>query len=140
MTRALPRANFSSPKLVRLLAHGTTRATGAEPKQDFAAKLGQWLHVSHAIDLHAVLDANVISVLIGMYLIYLVAQLLSLGLHKRLFNFAMVSIFRIPCFTDIQGDNKGGLDVIWNFILLFLEIVFLSFNWGVLKMIFKGGF
>ncbi len=67
MSRALPRANFSSPRLVRLLANAAgaiaaAPAASAAPKQDFAARLGQWLRVADAIRLHAVLDGSAAAV------------------------------------------------------------------------------
>ena len=52
MTRALPRTNFNSSRLFRLLAELSVVDDG-ESKQDFAERLGQWLNFADAITLHA---------------------------------------------------------------------------------------
>lgn len=48
------RQNFNSSKLIRFLADLAV-ADGAEVRQDFAERLGQWLEVGDAIDLHSAL-------------------------------------------------------------------------------------
>ncbi|MBS1228837.1 MAG: hypothetical protein H6R17_2114 [Proteobacteria bacterium] len=52
MGRALPRTNFNSSRLFRLLAELAVVDDG-EPKQDFAERLGHWLNFADAITLHA---------------------------------------------------------------------------------------
>jgi len=52
MGRALPRTNFNSSRLLRLLAELSAVDDG-EPKQGFAERLGHWLNFSDAITLHA---------------------------------------------------------------------------------------
>jgi hypothetical protein len=53
MTRALPRTNFHSSKLLRCLAD-LGMVDAAEAGNGFAEKLGDWLHFSDAITLSAV--------------------------------------------------------------------------------------
>lgn len=57
MTRALPRTNFNSSRLIRFLADLDLAAVG-EARQSFAERLGQWLDVNHAITLFSVLNAR----------------------------------------------------------------------------------
>lgn len=71
----------------------------------------------------------VIGVFSGIYGIYLASQIASLIIHKRMFNFWLISIFRFPWFAKIEVDNKFGLDVIWNFILLSFEVFFVILYW-----------
>ena len=52
MGRALPRTNFNSSRLLRLLAELAVVDDG-EPKQNFAERLGHWLNFADAITLHA---------------------------------------------------------------------------------------
>lgn len=52
MSRALPRTNFNTSRLIRFLAD-LSIADPAESKQAFAERLGQWLDFSDAITLHA---------------------------------------------------------------------------------------
>jgi hypothetical protein len=53
MTRALPRANFHSSKLIRCLAD-LAIVDAVEPGNAFAEKLGLWIHFTDAITLSAV--------------------------------------------------------------------------------------
>ncbi len=53
MPRALPRKNFYSPNLIRLLSDLALVET-REPKGAFAEELGLWLNLDDAITLHAV--------------------------------------------------------------------------------------
>lgn len=55
--QAVPRPNFNSSRLVRLLADLVT-VGGAESKQAFAQRLGQWVSFTDAITLHSALDAG----------------------------------------------------------------------------------
>ena len=57
MTKSLPRTNFNSSRLLRLLAH-LSIDDAAESKQAFAERLGQWLDLSDAIALHAAHKAS----------------------------------------------------------------------------------
>jgi hypothetical protein len=59
MTRASPRTNFNSSRLIRFLAD-LSIADAAEPKQEFAERLGQWFDFADAITLHAALNAGVV--------------------------------------------------------------------------------
>ena len=61
MTRDLPRTNFHSSQLIRCLAELDLLA-GAEPANDFADKLGQWMHFTDAIALSSVLDGGMAKV------------------------------------------------------------------------------
>lgn len=58
MTRALPRTNFNSSRLIRLLADLAV-VDDARMPQDFAARLGEWLDVGDAITLSAALNCSV---------------------------------------------------------------------------------
>lgn len=53
MTRALPRTNFHSSKLIRCLAD-LSLADAVDPGNTFAEKLGLWIHFTDAITLSAV--------------------------------------------------------------------------------------
>jgi hypothetical protein len=53
MTRALPRTNFHSSKLIRCLAD-LSLADAVDPGNAFAEKLGLWIHFTDAITLSAV--------------------------------------------------------------------------------------
>ncbi|MBL8473972.1 MAG: DUF3348 domain-containing protein [Rhodocyclaceae bacterium] len=54
MTRASPRPNFNSSKLLRFLAD-LSIADASEPKQSFAERLGEWVDFTDAITLLAAL-------------------------------------------------------------------------------------
>lgn len=56
MTQAAPRTRFNSAGLVRLLAELAV-AEVADPKQDFAARLGEWLDLKDALALYSALHA-----------------------------------------------------------------------------------
>lgn len=58
MTRALPRTNFNSSRLIRLLADLSVVDEAKSP-QDFAERLGEWLDVGDAITLSAALNCSV---------------------------------------------------------------------------------
>lgn len=60
MTQAVPRTNFNSSRLIRLLAD-LSLVDAAESKLDFAERLSQWLDLSDAITLHAVQNAGAAS-------------------------------------------------------------------------------
>lgn len=60
MTQAVPRTNFNSSRLIRLLAE-LSLVDAAESKLDFAERLSQWLDLSDAITLHAVQNAGAAS-------------------------------------------------------------------------------
>lgn len=55
--QAVPRPNFNSSGLVRLLADLAV-VDGVEPEPAFAQRLGQWVSFTDAITLHAALDAG----------------------------------------------------------------------------------
>lgn len=55
--QAVPRPNFNSSRLLRLLAELAV-IDGAESRQAFAQRLGQWVSFTDAITLHAALDAG----------------------------------------------------------------------------------
>ena len=57
MTQALPRTDFNSSGLIRLLA-GLSLVEAAGPRQFPAARLGEWLDVTDAITLHAAQSAG----------------------------------------------------------------------------------
>jgi hypothetical protein len=57
MTRALPRTNFNSSRLIRFLAD-LDSVDAAEPGDAFAERLGLWLEVTDAISLSAALNAG----------------------------------------------------------------------------------
>ncbi len=56
----MPRTNFNSSRLIRLLAE-LSIVDAAESKPDFAERLSQWLDLSDAITLHAVQNASAAS-------------------------------------------------------------------------------
>lgn len=58
MTRALPRTNLNSSRLIRLLADLAV-ADVATPPQDFAERLGEWFDVGDAITLSAAFNCSV---------------------------------------------------------------------------------
>jgi hypothetical protein len=60
MTRALPRANFHSSKLIRCLAD-LAIVDAVEPGNAFAEKLGLWIHFTDAITLSAVHNDSIAS-------------------------------------------------------------------------------
>ena len=60
MTRAVPRTNFHSSQLIRSLADLALVDT-VEPGNEFAEKLGQWIHFADAITLSAVHNDSVAS-------------------------------------------------------------------------------
>jgi hypothetical protein len=60
MTKSLPRTNFHSSGLLRILAD-LFIVEAAESKQVFAERLGQWLDYSDAITLHAAHNAGAAS-------------------------------------------------------------------------------
>lgn len=57
MTRALPRTNFNSSRLIRFLAD-LDSVDAAEPGDAFAERLGLWLEVTDAISLSSALNAR----------------------------------------------------------------------------------
>lgn len=60
MTRAVPRTNFHSSQLIRSLAD-LALVDATEAGNEFAEKLGQWIHFSDAITLSAVHNDSVAS-------------------------------------------------------------------------------
>lgn len=56
MTQAVPRTRFNSAELVRLLAELAV-AEVADPKQDFAARLGEWLDLKDALAVYSALHS-----------------------------------------------------------------------------------
>jgi len=60
MTRAVPRTNFHSSELIRSLAD-LALVDAAEAGNEFAEKLGQWIHFADAIALSAVHNDSVAS-------------------------------------------------------------------------------
>ncbi|MDX5409649.1 MAG: DUF3348 domain-containing protein [Thauera sp.] len=56
MTQAVPRTRFNSAGLVRLLAELAV-AEVADPKQDLAARLGEWVDLKDALALYSALHA-----------------------------------------------------------------------------------
>ena len=60
MTRALPRANLNSSRLIRFLADLSIVDT-AESKQSFAERLGQWIDFADAITLQGAHNTSVAS-------------------------------------------------------------------------------
>lgn len=60
MTRALPRTNFHSSRLVRCLAD-LAIVDAVDPGNAFAEKLGLWIHFTDAITLSSVLSGSIAS-------------------------------------------------------------------------------
>ena len=102
MTRALPRTNFHSSKLIRCLAD-LTIVDAVEPGNAFAEKLGLWIHFADAIKLSAVHNDNIANLPKTQAEAQSGARV-AVGMDRAILSRSF-SAFRIDCSTIVMVES-----------------------------------